>query len=60
MKRHYHRVRGYRRYPGPGGRPVYYMPMDEKEVRERHFLYGILGTLVGLIGILVLWVVNLI
>lgn len=57
MKRHYRRVRGYRRHPGPGGRPVYYMPMDEREVRERHVLYGVIGTVAVLICTIILWVV---
>ena len=59
MKRHYHRYKGYRRYPGRHGRPVYYMPMDQQEIRERHLLYGVIGGLVSALGGVVLWMVTL-
>ena len=57
MERHYRRVRGYRRNPGRGGRPVYYMPMDKREVRERRFLYGAIGTMAALVCTVIVWVV---
>lgn len=60
MKRHYHRVKGYRRYPGRKGRPVYYMPMDAQEIKERRVLYGLIGTLAGMAGIVALWVVSMV
>ena len=58
-KRHYHRFKGYRRYPGRRGRPVYYMPMDQSEIRELHMLYGLIGGLVSLLGGVVLWAITL-
>ena len=60
MKPHYHRFKGYRRYPGRGGRPVYYMPMSKEEVNERRLLFGLIGTFVTLIGSIILWGVSMI
>ena len=60
MKRHYHRYKVYRRHPGPGGRPVYYMPMDRYEVHELHVLYCVIGTMAALIGAIVLWGVSMV
>ena len=57
MKRHYHRYRGWSRCGMRRSRPVYYMPMDEREVRERHVLYGVIGTVAVLICTVILWVV---
>jgi len=59
MKPHYRRHKGWRRNPGPGGRPVYYMPMSREEVRERRLLYGLIGAFVTIVGSGILWVVTL-
>jgi len=58
-RQHYHRFKGYRRYPGIHGRPVYYMPMSKAEVQELHLLYGVIGGLVTLLGGVVLWMATL-
>lgn len=58
-KVHYRRVRGYRRNPGIHGRPVYYMPRTEKEVRERRVLFGLIGGLVSMLGGVALWMATL-
>ena len=59
MKPHYRKQKGWRRYPGHGGRPVYYMAMSASEVKERRLLYALIGTIATLIGSGILWVVSL-
>lgn len=59
-KVHYRRMRGYRRYPGRGGRPVYYLQMSDSEVRERRVLYGVIGILASMIGGAALWILSMI
>lgn len=59
-KVHYRRMRGYRRYLGRGGRPVYYLQMSDSEVRERRVLYGVIGILASMIGGAALWILSMI
>ena len=56
---HYRRERGYRRNPGLHGRPVYYVQMTPEEVAGRRALLAVIGTLAGLVGGVVLWLVTL-
>ena len=58
-KVHYRRERGYRRNPGLHGRPVYYVQMTPEEVAGRRTLWAVIGTLAGLVGGVVLWLVSL-
>jgi hypothetical protein len=60
MKRHYHRFKGYRRYPGRRGRPVYYVQMDAQEIEERRLLYGLIGALIAIVCAGLIWVVSMI
>lgn len=61
MKPHYKKFKGARRYHRTfHDRPVYYIPMDEQEVRERRVLYGLTGTLVTMFGGVVLWILSMI
>jgi len=55
----YRRERGYRRNPGLHGRPVYYVQMTPEEVAGRRALLAVIGTLAGLVGGVVLWLVTL-
>ena len=56
---HYRRERGYRRYPGIHGRPVYYVQMTPEEVTGRRILWAVIGAMVGLLGGVALWIATL-
>ena len=58
--KHYHRCKGYRRHPGRGGRPVYFVPMSRAEVNERRLMYGLIGSLTAVIGGVALWMTAMI
>lgn len=58
-KVHYRRERGYRRYPGIHGRPVYYVQMTPEEVTGRRILLAVIGAMVGLLGGVALWIATL-
>lgn len=57
---HYRKLKGYRRYPGRDGRPVYFVSMSRQEVNERRVLFGVIGTLVALAGTVVFCVVSMV
>lgn len=57
MKPHYHRYKGFRRYPGRGGRPVYLFPMSRAEFIERRIAAGLIGGLSTLLLAVILWAV---
>lgn len=58
-KVHYRRERGYRRYPGIHGRPVYYVQMTPEEVAGRRMLWTMIGVAVALLGGVVLWIMSM-
>lgn len=58
-KVHYRRERGYRRYPGIHGRPVYYVQMTPEEVTGRRILWAVISAMVGLLGGVALWIATL-
>ena len=58
-KVHYRRERGYRRYPGIHGRPVYYVQMTPEEVAGRRMLCTLIGVAVALLGGVVLWIMSM-
>lgn len=58
-KVHYRRERGYRRYPGIHGRPVYYVQMTPEEVTGCRILWAVIGAMVGLLGGVALWIATL-
>ena len=59
MKPHYRKLKGYRRNPGRGGRPMYYMRMSASEVWELRLLYLVIGTMTLLIGGAALWLLSM-
>lgn len=58
-KVHYRRERGYRRYPGIHGRPVYYVQMSREEVAGRRILWIVIGSAIMLLGGVVLWFLSM-
>ncbi len=59
MKVHYRKMKGYRRHPGQGGRPVYYIQMAPAEVNERRALWAVIGTLIFMLGGVALWILSM-
>ena len=59
MKVHYRKMKGYRRHPGPGGRPVYYIQMAPEEVAERRAMWAVIGTLILMLGGVALWILSM-
>lgn len=58
MKQHYRRYKGFRRFPGRGGRPVYYFPMDRAEVIERRLAGFVIGGFVTMLAAVITWMVT--
>lgn len=56
---HYRKVKGFRRYPGRYGRPVYYVQMSREEVAGRRILWIVIGSAIMLLGGVVLWFLSM-
>ena len=60
MKTHYRKFKGYRRHPGRGGRPVYYVEMTPEEFARRRSLICFICAVAAALGGGVLWLMSMI